>query len=315
MRFRDRNHAATLLADRVYELMIKNKESAQELENSVVLGLPRGGLPLAAALAKKLKCELDIIVPRKIGVPNYEEYACGAITPSGYRVIDEETVQRLHITSHYLEQKSAEEQQTATQRETMLRGGRAAVSLQGRIVFLVDDGIATGMTMRAAIGEVLNSQPKKIIIATPVIAADTLQLLTRTKGVHQVIVLLAPNDFRAVGLWYERFDQLEDAEAKRILHLYWADYEQNKNKDRKPEPHAQTAQTAEATQHAPTGQTEQTISSKQPPQQLPPATTSTTSSTTSSTMSSTSDFTFVEATPISYAAQTNLTSSTPKKQI
>lgn len=203
MIFKNRIQAGEELAKKLSQF----KNSAE----AVILGLPRGGVVVAAVVAKKLSRPLDIIVPRKIGAPGNPEFAIGAITEDGEAVLDEASIAAWQIPAEYVRQEIIKEKQEAQRRLQLYRGGRAPLNLKNKIAILVDDGIATGATMRAAIVSARAKGAKKVIIAAPVVAADTLEALR--KEADEVIFLDAPIYFGAVGAFYENFEQVEDKEV------------------------------------------------------------------------------------------------------
>jgi len=207
MLFRDRVDAGRQLADRL-------KQYANQAE-VIVLGLPRGGVVTAAAVAKALKLPLDIIVPRKIGAPGNPEFAIGAVGETGEVILDERVVKLFDIPAAYIESVATAERAEAERRLRVYRANLPPRELKDKTAILVDDGVATGATMRAAVRSVEAQGAKKIIVATPVIAADTLALLEREADA--VVYVEAPADFGAVGRFYEKFDQTSDEEVVALL--------------------------------------------------------------------------------------------------
>lgn len=206
MRFVDRKEAGQLLAERLMQYAGPD---------TVVIGLPRGGVPVAREVANRLNAPLDILVSRKLGAPGNPEFALGAITARGGRVLNEQALRRLWIPPGYLDQEALEQRALAERRAHDLREARGALPLEGKVVILVDDGIATGMTVRAALADVREQQPAKVILAAPVIAADTARVLAPMADALEVV--LVPEEFYAVGQFYDRFDQVEDDEVRAIL--------------------------------------------------------------------------------------------------
>lgn len=180
-----------------------------------MLGLPRGGVPVAAEVARALGAELDVLVVRKLGAPNQPELAFGAVATGGARVLNDEVVRALGLPAETIEAVSARELETLREQEARLRGGRPAPRLGGRRVVIVDDGLATGATMRAATAAVRLQAPTSIVAAAPVGARDTCRLLER-EGV-QVVCAAMPDPFVAVGEWYRDFSQVTDDEALALL--------------------------------------------------------------------------------------------------
>jgi len=181
----------------------------------VVLALPRGGVPVAYQVAKALGSSLDVFVVRKLGAPQQPELAMGAIASGGVRVINNEVVHALRITPEQLADTAEREAIELERREHAYRGDRAPVDVSGKCVLLVDDGVATGYTMRAAVAALRQREPKKIIIAVPVAAKDTFEELKL--HADAVICLMTPFDFAAVGQWYRHFDQTSDDEVRVLL--------------------------------------------------------------------------------------------------
>lgn len=207
MFFRDRVDAGKQLAE-----LLKEYNGAK---NVIVLGLPRGGVVVAAEVAKILKLLLDIVVARKIGAPDDEELAIGAITPNGKGVFNERLIAAMEISDDYIHQKVIEEKEEALRRSHLYRGNRPKLNLKNKIVIVVDDGVATGYSLKAALQYVRTFKPKRVIIAVPVIAADTLSDIK--KEVDEVFYLDAPWNFGAVGAFYQDFRQVEDEEVEERL--------------------------------------------------------------------------------------------------
>lgn len=205
--FRDRKDAGTFLAEKL-------KAYAND-PDVVVLALPRGGVPVAEKVAAALDAPLDVFVVRKLGVPIYEELAMGAIASGGVKVLNEEVIERLGITSRMIDAVVAEQQIELERREREYRGGRAMIGVQNRTVILVDDGLATGATMRAAVRALRQQGPKKIIVAVPVGARETCNQFEREADA--VVCATAPDELGAVGMWYEDFSQTTDEEVRRAL--------------------------------------------------------------------------------------------------
>jgi putative phosphoribosyl transferase len=181
----------------------------------IVLGLPRGGVPVAYEVASALGAPLDIFLVRKLGVPGQEEYAMGAIASGGVRVLSQDTVRRLGLTQADVERVLAREQRELARREAAYRGTRAPPELAGRTVILIDDGLATGSTMRAAVAAVRASQPARIVVAAPVAAQDTCRDL---RGEADAVVCSqTPEPFHGVGYWYTDFSQTTDEEVQALL--------------------------------------------------------------------------------------------------
>lgn len=207
----DRRHAGRLLAARLSTLADRS--------DVVVLGLVRGGVPLACAIATSLRAQLDVFLVRKMGVPGYEELALGAIASGGVKIINPDVVEEFDVSPREVERLVSAGRQELQRRETVFRGSRAALDLRGRTVVLVDDGVATGSTMRAAIEGVKRLGAARIIVAAGVMPLST-SLLLRSE-VDDVVCLLTPREFRAVGLFYEEFPQLSDQDVRALLEDAW----------------------------------------------------------------------------------------------
>lgn len=184
-------------------------------DDVIVLGLPRGGVPVAFEVAKALAAPLDVIVVRKLGVPGWEELAMGAIASGGITVLNEPVLRSAEISRDDIDAVIAAQSQELRRREQVCRGHAGAPEIEGKTVLLVDDGIATGSTIRAAVRALRQQRPKKIVIAVPVAAADACRELRPM--VDEVVALLEPDDFRAVGQWYANFNQTTDDEVTRLL--------------------------------------------------------------------------------------------------
>jgi putative phosphoribosyl transferase len=210
--FRNRTHAGKQLA-----------QSLQALRgsNAIVLALPRGGVPVGSAVARALELPLDILLVRKLGLPGHEEFAMGAVGSGGVRVLNPEAERAFRIAPDVIDAACARELHIIAQRERQFRGARAPPTLRGRTVVLVDDGLATGSTMRAAIRVARAAGPAAVVAAVPVGAPDTCAALERE--VDQLVCPLRPPAFRAVSQWYRHFEQTSDAEVQDLLALAWKD--------------------------------------------------------------------------------------------
>jgi putative phosphoribosyl transferase len=181
----------------------------------IVLALPRGGVPVGFEVAKSLNVPLDVFVVRKLGVPGHEELAMGAIASGGTQVLNKDLIEMLRLRESVVDQVAAHEEQELLRRERAYRAGRPPLHVEGKVVILVDDGIATGATMRAAVAALRQLQAGWIIIAAPVIALDSFNVLRGQAD--DIVAVLAPEDFRGVGQWYEDFSQTTDQEARELL--------------------------------------------------------------------------------------------------
>lgn len=205
--------------------MFKNREEAGKLlaeklvsfkgGNTIVLAIPRGGVVVGKVIAGFLGCPLDILVVKKLGAPGNSELAIGAVAPNGVVYWDEVIVGSVGADEEYKNEELRIKNEELKEREEYLRGGKGPLELDGKTVVLTDDGVATGATTIAAIRAVRNMEPKKVILAVPVIAGDTVEKIK--KEVDELIYLEAPWDFYAVGQFYEEFGQVEDDEVKKLL--------------------------------------------------------------------------------------------------
>ncbi len=184
-------------------------------EHPVVLGLPRGGVVVAAEVAKALDAPLDVIVVRKLGVPGHEELAMGALAEGGAMVVNEDLVRRLGISKADLDAVRRREEAEMARRRSAFRGDRPAVDLTDRTVIVVDDGIATGSTARAALEDVRQRRASRIVLAVPVGAAESLASMDA--AADEVVSLLRPMELWAVGQWYHDFSQTSDDEVVTLL--------------------------------------------------------------------------------------------------
>jgi predicted phosphoribosyltransferase len=180
-----------------------------------VLALPRGGVPVAFEVAQALHVPLDVFLVRKLGVPGYEELALGAVATGGVRVLNDEVIRALAISPEMIETVTAAEQQELARRERVYRGERRPLEVRGCILILVDDGLATGATMRAAVAALRQQQPARLIIAVPMAAAETCEALRAEAD--EVICAVTPQSFYAVGQGYDNFSQTTDAEVRDLL--------------------------------------------------------------------------------------------------
>lgn len=184
--------------------------------NVVVLALPRGGVPVGYEVAQALKAPFDVFVVRKLGVPGFEECAMGAIASGGIRVLNDNVISYLRMPVEVVDEITAEEFTELERRERVYRGTRAPVDVTGQTVIIVDDGLATGSTMRAAVKALRKKNPKKIVVAVPVGARETCDSFKNEVDTIAVCAI-TPEPFNAVGLWYRDFSQTTDAEVQQLL--------------------------------------------------------------------------------------------------
>ena len=206
-RFKDRSMAGQYLADKLHNY-------AND-PNAVVLGLPRGGVVVAFEVARELGLPLDIFLVRKLGVPGYEELAMGAIASGGVRVMNENVMSQINIPAEAVEAVARREEMELKRREEAYRDDRPRLEVKERTVILIDDGLATGATMRAAVAALRKQRPGRIVIAVPVAAQDTCDEFRA--DVDEIICGITPPQFRAVGVWYEDFSQTTDEEVQQLL--------------------------------------------------------------------------------------------------
>jgi putative phosphoribosyl transferase len=207
MIFQNREHAGRLLAERLRRYAGR--------DDVIVLGLPRGGVPVAGEVARALRAPLDVMVVRKLGVPGREEFAMGAIATGGVTILNETTVRALGISRADIERTLARETAELRRREIAFRGHEGAPEVAGKTVILIDDGIATGSTLHAAVQALQQQRPKEIVIAAPVTASDAEDLLAPL--VDEFVAVSTPQNFQAVGQWYEDFEQTTDEEVRDLL--------------------------------------------------------------------------------------------------
>jgi putative phosphoribosyl transferase len=207
MRYQDRTEAGRLLAERLAKY--KNRPDV------VILALPRGGVPVGFEVAQALNAPLDVFVVRKLGVPGQEELAMGAIASGGVRVLNEDIVQMLRIPDEMIEATVAKETEELERRERLYRGDRPGLDARGRVAILIDDGLATGSTMRAAAMALRRHLPSRIVVAAPVAAGSTCDELSNE--VDEVICAETPEPFYAISLWYRDFTQTTDDQVRELL--------------------------------------------------------------------------------------------------
>lgn len=208
-RFRDRSHAGQLLGQALMKYAHR--------DDVIVLGLPRGGVPVAYEVAKALQAPLDVMIVRKLGVPGWDELAMGAIASRGLQVLNQEVIRHLKLTPDIIEEVAAVQRKELQRRERAYRGQATAPDVTGKIVIIVDDGIATGSTIKAAVKALRTQAPRRLVIAVPTAASDSKFALEGL--VDDFDALIAPDDFHAVGQWYDDFTQTTDEEVTELLQL------------------------------------------------------------------------------------------------
>ena len=205
--FQNRIEAGRLLAEKL--------EKYADRDDVIVLGLPRGGVPVASEVAKRLRAPLDVFIVRKLGVPGFEELAAGAIASGGVRVLNEDVMRAIPHADEAIEIVTARETEEMQRREQTYREGRSAPELRDRIAILVDDGLATGATMRAAVKALRQRGAAKIVVAVPVGPPDTCHEIE--EQTDETICLSTPEFFQAVGQYYEDFSQTTDEDVRELL--------------------------------------------------------------------------------------------------
>lgn len=206
MIFQDRGEAGKKLAEKLIQF---------HFQNPVVLALPRGGVPVGLEIAKILQAPLEVVVARKIGAPGNPEFGIGAISEGGVKVLDEQTITLLGLSEEEIENLAELEKKRLQERVEKYRKGQPLPSLEGKVAILVDDGLATGITAKAAIEALKKQHPQEIILATPVCARDRVAMLKAMVG--KVVCLITSFKFKAVGTWYKDFRQISDEEVVEML--------------------------------------------------------------------------------------------------
>ncbi|HJY09030.1 MAG TPA: phosphoribosyltransferase [Bryobacteraceae bacterium] len=206
-RFQDRSEAGKILAAHVAK--------AVDDPDIIVLALPRGGVPVAFEVARSLRAPMDIYVVRKLGLPGEEELAIGAIASGGVRVLNRALIAHLQIPEELIERVTAQQSIELERREQLYRGTRGLIPLRGHTTILVDDGLATGATMLAAVRSVRAQQPRRIVVAVPVASSSACEDIR--EDVDQTVCVVTPEPFLAVGAWYDDFSQTSDSEVRSLL--------------------------------------------------------------------------------------------------
>ena len=206
-RFLDRRDGGRRLAEKLSEYANRS--------DVIVLALPRGGVPVAYEVARALDVPLDVLIVRKLGLPGREELAIGAIASGGIRILNEDIVQALSVDPLVIDRVTEQEMEELQRRQQLYRGDRAALEVRDKTVLLVDDGLATGASMLAAVQALRTRNPARIIVAVPAAAPQAIDLLQRK--VDEIVYVMAPDPFEGVGKWYEDFSQTTDEEVQKLL--------------------------------------------------------------------------------------------------
>jgi putative phosphoribosyl transferase len=207
MRFKDRSEAGRLLAGAL--------DHYRDRPDALVLALPRGGVPVGYEIAKTLHLPLDVFIVRKLGVPGEEELAMGAIASGGVRSLNKSVIEQLGIPESVIDSVSNREAKEVERREQLYRGDKPPIDVSNRVVVLVDDGLATGSTMKAAVAALRRQDPARIVVAVPTAPPEACDELR--PNADEVVCAVTPEPFFSVGLWYEHFDQTSDAEVTELL--------------------------------------------------------------------------------------------------
>jgi putative phosphoribosyl transferase len=205
--FKDRNHAGQILAKRL------ERYSAQN--DILVLALPRGGVPVAFEIARELSAPLDVFLVRKLGLPGHPELAMGAIASGGIRVLNEDVIHGLSVPEDVIASVAESELQELERREQAYRGKQPGLDVHGKTIILVDDGLATGASMRAAVAGLKAQSPGRIIVAVPTASPDTCGEFE--SEVDEILCAVTPQPFLGVGIWYDDFSQTTDEEVRELL--------------------------------------------------------------------------------------------------
>lgn len=206
-RFKDRRDAGRTLAQKL--------EHYAGRQDVLVLALPRGGVPVAYEVSRHLNVPMDIFIVRKLGLPGREELAIGAIATGGVRVLNEDVIRLLNVPEELIRFVAKRELQELKRREQIYRGDRTELDVRDRTVILIDDGLATGASMRAAVKGLQAQQPARIVVAVPAAAADICEAFRRE--VDEIVCAITPEPFQGVGRWYEDFSQMTDDEVRSLL--------------------------------------------------------------------------------------------------
>jgi putative phosphoribosyl transferase len=209
--FRDRTDAGRRLA------LHLAKAGYRSVPDLLVLALPRGGVPVAYEVARELQAPLDVFMVRKLGLPGREELAMGAVASGGARVLNDDVVEALHVPEHVIDEAADRELREIERRERAYRDDRPPPEVRGKTVILVDDGLATGSTMRAAAQAVRQNAPKRLVVGVPVAARETCAAM-RSEA-DDIVCVLMPEPFYGVGMWYQDFSQTTDDEVRKLLKL------------------------------------------------------------------------------------------------
>jgi len=228
--FRDRTQAGQLLASKLSHYAGR--------DDVLVLALPRGGVPVAFEVSQRLGVPLDVFLVRKLGVPGHEELAMGAIASGGVRVVNQSVVHALGIPARVIDQVASKEQLELERRQGLYRGERPAPQIHGRTIILVDDGLATGSSMHAAVAALRRQKPARLVVAVPTAAAAVCEEFRAE--VDEIVCAETPEPFRAVGTWYEDFSHTTDEEVRSLLRRSQVRVRRQETGVRTPEEHVST---------------------------------------------------------------------------
>jgi predicted phosphoribosyltransferase len=217
MLFRDRRHAGKLLAEKLFHY--------RDQDDVLVLALPRGGVPVAFEVAKAIRAPLDLFLVRKLGLPRQRELAMGAVATGGVEVLNDDVVYRLGVPRDVIDRVAQRELNVLKQQQQELRGRRPPPQIGGQTIILVDDGLATGSTMRAAVQAIRQQGPKRVVVAVPIGAAPTCEEFQELAD--EFVFVACPEDFYAVAMWYEDFSQVSDELVISQLEQTYQDKDRN----------------------------------------------------------------------------------------